>query len=456
MINFTSIIKNHITNFFTKGHKRSIDAKKNIVASFLIKGISITISMLLVPLTINYVNPTQYGIWLTLSSIVVWFSFFDIGFGNGLRNKFAEAKATGNVETAKNYISTTYAFLFVIFSCVWVLFFIVNFFLDWSRILNAPSNMAEELSKLALIVFSFFCIQIVLKTINTVLIADQKPAKSAFFDMLGQLVALVIIFILTRTTSGSLINLGIALGFTPVLILIISTIWFYNTQYKSFTPSIKNVRLVYGKDIMKLGSKFFIIQIAAIIIYQTSNILISQICGPEEVTVYNIAFKYFGTLTMGFSIILAPFWSAFTEAKSLNDYEWMIKILRNLKYLWATLVIAALILLVLSSYFYKLWIGDIIKVPFMVSFAVFLYVIIFNYCAIFSQITAGLGKIKLQFYIAIIGCLINIPFAIMLGKEFGIVGIIMSSIILTTTSAIWNPIQVKKILNKTAKGIWNE
>ncbi|HEY3388158.1 MAG TPA: oligosaccharide flippase family protein [Prolixibacteraceae bacterium] len=448
--------RQYISDFFTKGHKRSLEAKKNIAASFLIKGTSIAISMVLVPLTINYVNPTQYGIWLTLSSIVAWFSFFDIGFGNGLRNKFAEAKATGNLEKAKIYISTTYAVLFLIFSGIWLLFFVVNFFLDWSKLLNAPSEMAGELSKLALIVFSFFCMQMVLKTINIVLIADQKNAKAAFFDMMGQLIALAIIFSLTRTTSGSLLNLGMALGFAPIFILIVSTLWFYNTQYKSYAPAFKNIRLDHAKDIMKLGGRFFIIQIAAIVIYQTSNIIISQICGPQDVTVYNIAFKYFGVLSMAFSIILAPFWSAFTEAQSLNDYDWMISILKKLKLVWVGLVIAAIILLALSDFFYVIWIGHAVKIPFMVSLAVFAYVVIFNYCAIFSQITAGLGKIKLQFYVAIVGCFVNIPFSIYLGNKIGIVGIILSSAILSLTSAVWNPIQIKMILNKKAKGIWNE
>ena len=76
-----------ISNNFTKGHERSIKAKKNIGLSFLIKGASIAISLILVPLTINYINPYRYGIWLTLSSVVSWFSFFDIGLTNGLRNK---------------------------------------------------------------------------------------------------------------------------------------------------------------------------------------------------------------------------------------------------------------------------------------------------------------------------------------------------------------------------------
>ena len=54
------------------------------------------IGLVLVPLTINYLNPTKYGIWITLSSVIGWFSFFDIGLGNGLRNRFAEAIANND------------------------------------------------------------------------------------------------------------------------------------------------------------------------------------------------------------------------------------------------------------------------------------------------------------------------------------------------------------------------
>ena len=68
------LFSNFVDNL-TKGHERSIKAKKNILFAIFIKGISIAISLVLVPLTMHYVNPTQYGIWLTLSSIIGWFGF---------------------------------------------------------------------------------------------------------------------------------------------------------------------------------------------------------------------------------------------------------------------------------------------------------------------------------------------------------------------------------------------
>src|SRR5664279_1736529 len=119
-----------IVSLITSGHERSVKAKKNIMAAFIIKGVSVTISLLLVPLTITYINPTRYGIWLTLSSIIGWFAFFDIGFGNGLRNKFAESIALGEHEKARIYVSTTYAVLSIIIIIVLLLFFCINPFLD--------------------------------------------------------------------------------------------------------------------------------------------------------------------------------------------------------------------------------------------------------------------------------------------------------------------------------------
>src|SRR5690606_15217617 len=142
-----------------QGEERSIKAKKNILISIFTKGLGIAISLLLVPLTINYVNPSRYGIWLTLSSIVVWFSFFDIGLTQGLRNKFSEAKAKGDHESAQIFVSTTYAILGIVFLAILAIFFSINPYLKWGEILNLQENNASEVSVLALIVVTYFSLQ---------------------------------------------------------------------------------------------------------------------------------------------------------------------------------------------------------------------------------------------------------------------------------------------------------
>ncbi len=446
---FTSL--NSIIN---KGHQRSVKAKKNILASFVIRGCNIAISLILVPLTIHYVNPTQYGIWLTLSSIISWFTFFDIGFGNGLRNKFAEAIAKGEHELARIYLSTTYAILSIIIASVLLLFFCINPFLNWSAILNAPPGMASELSTLALLVFAFFCLQFVLQLITTIITANQQPAKASFFNFLGSLFSLTVIFILTKTTSGSLIYLGLSLGVTPVLVLAASSIWFYNRDYKKYAPSLKFIRFSYARNLMSLGLKFFIIQIAAIIFYETSNLIIAQLFGPAQVTSYNIAYKYFGIIPMVMGIIMTPFWSAFTEAWVNKDIEWIKTTIERLRRLWIVLTIVTLVMLVFANFIYQIWVGKQIVIAFTISATIASYVIINAWNVINSQFLNGVGKIKLQLYLALGGSAINIPLAIFLGKTLGIYGVVLSTTIISIVTAIVSPIQYSKIINNKASGIW--
>lgn len=443
-----------LKSIVNKGHHRSVKAKKNILASFIIRGCNIAISLILVPLTIHYVNPTQYGIWLTLSSIIGWFGFFDIGFGNGLRNKFAEAIAKGEHELARIYLSTTYAILSIIIAIVLIVFFCINPFLDWSKILNSPPGMAAELSTLALLVFTFFSLQFILQLITTIITANQQPAKASFFNFLGSLVSLLVIFILTKTTSGNLIYLGLSLGFTPVLVLAASSAWFYSHEYKKYAPSFKLIKFNYARNLMSLGVKFFIIQIASIIFYETSNLIIAQVFGPDQVTSYNIAYKYFSIIPMVMSIIMMPFWSAFTEAWVNKDIGWIKGTVKRLRSLWLLLSIVTVVMLLCATFIYKLWVGSKIIVPLTLSASIASYVIINAWNVIYSQFVNGVGKIKLQLYLALGGSVINIPLAIFLARNLGIYGVVLSTTIISIVTAIVSPIQYNKIINNRASGIW--
>ena len=104
-----------VLGFIRKGNSRSVKAKKNILWMLFIKGGNILIGLLLVPLTLGYVDSETYGLWMALSSMVAWIHFFDVGINNGLKNNLAQALAAGEYEKAKVYVSTTYAILCLIF-----------------------------------------------------------------------------------------------------------------------------------------------------------------------------------------------------------------------------------------------------------------------------------------------------------------------------------------------------
>lgn len=445
-----------ILKFFT-GHERTVKAKKNIIASFAIKGMSIVVGFLMVRIVLDYLDQTKYGIWLTLSSFLTWFTFFEIGLGSGLQNRLAEALAVKDYKLGKIYVSTTYAILTLVISLIAIIFFVANFFIDWTVILNTDRHLESELGRLALIVFGFFFLRFVIKLIDIVLRADQRPAIANSFGPIGNLLALIAIYALTKFTEGSLIYLGWVLSVAPVLVLIGATIYFYRTDYRYLTPSIKDVDFKYAKNLLNLGIKFFIIQIVGLVIYQSSNIIIAQYFGPSEVTVYNIAYKYFSIIIMVFTIIVTPFWAAYTEAWVKNDIKWIKNTVRKLLMIWGLMTFGGLVMLLISNQFYVLWIGDEIKIPYNLSLALLIYFVTFTFGGVFTMFINGVGKVKLQMYSSILGAVVFLISAIAIIEytNFGITGLVIASIISNFNGIIIAPIQYYKIINNKAFGIWN-
>lgn len=446
-----------ILGFLNKGQDRSVKAKKNIIASFFIKGVSIAISLLLVPLTINYINSSRYGIWITITSIVGWFSFFDIGLTQGLRNKFAEAKAKGEDTLAQIYVSTTYAILGGIFFLVWLIFLVTNHFLNWTHILNVPEKMYSEVSTLAIIVFSYFCIDFVLRIISTLVIADQQPAKSSLIDVLGQILSLLFILILIKTTEGSLIKLAIAFCLSPILILIGANYFFFKSTFKKYRPRFSKIKLIYAKDLFNLGIIFFIIQIAAIIQYQTANVIIAQNFNTANVTSYNIVYKYFGVLNMIFIIFLTPFWTASTDAFYRNDITWIKNAIKKYNQLSILMFLIGLLMLIFSSDIYNLWLGrGKVIIGFDLSLWGFIYFIITIFASKYVYFLNGINALRIQFIASILSPFIYVGSALLLIQYFkiGVYALFVASVIANFNGFILAPIQYHMVINKNKKGIW--
>lgn len=446
-----------IKNIFFGGHERTAKANKNILGSFIIKVVSIVISLIVVPLTLNYVNPSRYGIWLTLSSIVAWFSFFDIGITHGLRNKYAEARAKGDNKSAQIYISTTYGILAIVFITIWLLFLVINPFLDWSDLLKLSPEYSSDVSKLALIVFTYFCMQFVLRTITTIISADQEPAKASLIDVIGQIISLVVIVILVKTTEGSLVNLGIALCASPLLALIGANIFFFKGKYREFKPTFSKVKFSYAKSLFNLGVVFFIIQIAGLIQFESANIIISRNFGPADVTDYNIVYKYFGVLSMGFTIFLTPFWSAATEAYVKNDIGWIRDSMKKYNILNIFFILLGIIMLFFADDIYDLWLGEeTVNIDFLLSLWGLIFFTVSIFGSKYVSFLNGISALRLQFWASVLSPIVYIILTLVFIEYFkmGVYALFVASVVANFNAFILAPIQYHMIIHKGKKGIW--
>lgn len=441
-----------------KNENRTTRAINNILLSLVLKGVNISIGFIMVPLTIHYLTKYKYGIWITLSELVGWFYLFDIGLGNGFRNKFAEALAQKDTEKAKIYVSTTYFILSIISSLIFVIFLIINPFVDWTKVLNCSPDMLKEISMLIIFVIGSFCLQFILQIVKIILSADQKTSVADLLDLIGKIFTFSLVIILIKTTSNSLLYMGIGLSLAPLTMLLLASVYFFKTRYRQYAPDIKHIQLSSIKGIINLGIKFFVIQIAALVIFETDNIIITQLYGPEAVTIFFIPFKYFSIVTLSFVIIATPLWSAFTEAWAKKDRAWIQLTIKRLNYIWLVFLFGTTIMIINADFVYKIWIGKNTNVPFMVTMVMGLFVLSKAFGTGYVYFLNGTGKVKIQFYFSIITAILNIPLTILFAKvlNMGLTGIVFATWLCSLFGAVVAPFQYKMLMKGTAKGIWNK
>ena len=437
--------------------ERSKKSLINILLSFGAKGITIITQLMIVPLTINYVNSTQYGIWLTLSSIIAWIGFFDLGFGNGMRNKVAEAKAKDNIMLAKQYVSTTYFAIGLMVVALLLLIEFINVFIDWSTVLKVDISYNIELCKVFAALTAFFCLDMVAKLFKSLLQAEQMPGIASLIDVCGQLLSLVTILLLTKFSEGSLLRLAIFYSGIPALtLLFVSSFAFRFTYFKEYAPHISYVRKYLIKDIMNIGIQFFVIYICMLVIFQIINVVISRELGPDSVTEYNIAHKYFNIAHSVMIIILSPFWSAYTDAYHKKDYQWMKKAKRLLERIWICEVFAVIIMVMIAPWFYKMWIGGSVSVKSSLTIGMALFLLAHSIGAVYMYMINGIGKIRVQLIVYVVFALISLPMMLYSCRALGLLGILIAPTIVYTFQAILGRIQIDKILSGNCTGIWNK
>jgi O-antigen/teichoic acid export membrane protein len=380
----------------------------------------------------------------------------DVGLGNGLRNELARAFALSDRVRARILISTTYVLIAVIICVLILLFHLINLYLAWDRILGTPSSMAQELSLLAEFVFAFFCFRLLFGLIGTILIADQKPALSSLFEVLSNFLSLGAVYILTKTIPGSLFWLGFSVAMLSAAVPLGGNFWYFLGRYKVYAPSFHFVQLRHARVLISIGVQFFMLQLAGVVIFASANLIITQLFGPDEVTPYNIAYRYYGFALAVFTTLLTPFWSAYTDAYTRGDMQWITMSLKKLTRAWGILVVLLVAMTLASEYLYALWIGHEVHVPLLISLFMASYVLIVAWSNIFAYFINGTGKIRLQLWIAAGTAVTMIPLALFLPRVWGLgsAGVILAICLSLLPGCVLWPIQVKQIIRGTAKGIW--
>lgn len=432
------------------GNDKALSGKVNfnIAVSFALRALSIIISFLIVPYSLKLLDTNKYGIWLAISSTVSWISILDIGLANGLRNKVAEYIAKRQYDQAKVAVSSTYAILLLIILPIAVIFSIAAPFINWNGVFKTNLDKQELLYTL-ITVFTGLSFQFILKPISSILQGDQKIYKSNQIQLICNFIPLIPIILLGKYLQGSMFALAIAQTLLPVGVLLVYTILLFNKSYVDIKPSLKFIDLKKSKSLFQLSIAFFIVQIAGVFLYSTTEIIVAREFGGGDVAIYVSLYKYYSATSIIINIILATYWSAFTNAFALNDLAWIRSSISKLIKIAALFLIIIIAQVLLAGPVFKIWVGDKIQVPFNLSVGMAGYFSVTLFTLVYTVVLNGTGNVKMQSIVSIITAILHIPVVLFFIRymHLGLNSIIYASILWSVIQVILWKKEISVILN---------
>ncbi len=406
-------------------------------ASGIAKCISILTGLITIPLTLGYLGAERYGVWMTISSVVLMLGFADLGMGNGLLNAVSEANGKDDRQAAVTYVSSAF-FMLLGVALFLVLAFILTYpHVSWPNVFNIKSEQAAREAGPAIAVFVIiFALNLPLGVVQRVQMGYQEGYQTNIFQCLGSIFALLTV-LLVIYLRGSLAWLVLAMAGGPVAALIINWVLIFRFRYPWLRPHWRSATTSSARRIFHLGLLFFVLQLAMAVSFASDNLVAAQIFGPEAVTQYSVPMRMFSILPMIVTMVVSPLWPAYGEAIARGELAWTRKTLKM------SLLITLVIVFFPSLFFVwfgvpilHFWVGAEITPSFLLLAGMGLWTIMLCLGSTLSMFLNGANIIRFQIFCASLFGISALVAKIFLAKTIGLPGIIWGTILAYSVFAV--------------------
>lgn len=414
-----------------RGLERHRRAALTAIAAAAAKFASVAMVLITIPLTIDYLGPERFGVWMMVTSFVAILSFADLGIGNGLMTTIAKASGNDDPEALSKLISSGVSVLTVIGVVLLALFILVNPIVPWPAVFNVESSLAQKEVGPAMIVF-VVCIALSMPAgvVRRVQMGLQQGFVSNLWQSLGSLFALLAIILAISFSAGLHWLIAGLLG-GPLLAAILNSLVYFSRSPAFLRPKFAHIQTSVVRQLVHTGFLFFILQLALAVGVSADNIIIAQIHGADAVGEYAVHAKLFAIIIVVVSMAMSPFWPAYGEALARGDHAWVKRTL--VITLGSSGLLALLIsglVVVLAGPLLNIWIGGAVKPNIVLLFGFALWTVMQVMGSALAMFLNGSGIIVVQIFVALAFAGLSLVLKLVFGSsELGTSGVVWGGIL---------------------------
>ncbi|MDK3257127.1 lipopolysaccharide biosynthesis protein [Blastococcus capsensis] len=379
--------------------------------------------LLVIPLVLEDLGPTLFGVWATAVSLTALAAFADLGLGNGLLTRLSACLARDEIDDVRRYVGAAYVVLTGVGTALLLVSGTTLFLLG--RFAPPGTTLADPVARqVVATTLAVFCLSLPLVVVQRLQYAAQRAWAANAWQVAGAFLGVLLTWAaVTVDVSEPAVVLASVAG-VPVAALV-NTLTYFRGAGRDHRPILPSaVRDRFTTDLLGLSSRFLALGVLTSIALNVDNLLVAGALGVEAVTSFSIATRLFSVLTLVATMVGLALWPACAEALARHDVAWVVPLVRRACAASVVLVLAAgAVLLTARSAVLELWLDGAVVIPVALGAGLVAWSALLAGAAPFFSVQNSIGALRSQYtgWAAFLG--LSIPLKVVLVHAVGIPGI---------------------------------
>src|SRR6185437_2128719 len=422
------VFEGHVPDEHAKSRRRYVLAGTSTVANVGSKGLSLLVLYVSVPLTISYLGPARFGVWMTLASLISFLGFLDFGIGSSLLNEVAHHGAWEDRERLKQVITHGLLLLAFLGLVLGTVLYSSARHLPLQDLFDSKANIDKvELRNAAQALAVMIGFSLPLVGIQRVFAGLQRAFFYHIMFGIGSLISLGLLVMLSHQHAPIdellLATFGVQLLATTPLLGVLA--------HRGLIGGFEGSAFEYdARALLGQGGLFFILAVGGAIAWDSDFIILSKTVGAAAVAVYAVAVRLFQLVELPLQMANQPLWSAYADAKACGSKRFLKLTLRRA--FWGTTGAAVLgvsLLVSLREPILRTWIHHQVDLPFALALAMAVWIAIRSAGNSFAMYLNGVRVVRQQVVIVVCFCALALPLKIIGARHFAAAGMVVACIV---------------------------
>ena len=410
--------------------RRLMTIVQGVVTGLANRVVGVAVSLLSVPLTIGYLGPERYGVWTLLGSLLAWARLADLGIGNGLINAIATALGAERPDLVRAEVSTACALFSAVALALGLGIAVAWPWIDWDAVFGVTGDVARaEIRPAVAVALLIFLLGFPLSVIGPVYNAAQDGKLANYWSAAGSVASLLALVLVTQT-HGGLVWLVAAVSGTGLAMTAASGLWLFTHRRPAMGPRLRSISGKSVRGLFRIGGQFFLIQIMALVVFETDNLVIAHYLGADKIPAYSLTYSLFGFTSLIQTLLFRYVWVAYTDAIARRDIRWVRRTFTlNLAFSLGSTLAAVAPLILIARPFIKVWAGPAVVPPNELVLWMAAWSMINAFCSPIACLLAAASHMKAQVIYSAVSAVANIALSVYLIKVMGVTGVIAGTVL---------------------------